>query len=121
MVVVTPSVTPRCFYMDFRDGSEKWESFLVGPFLDHLRGRFNVRTDRRGPLVTGIYRLYHGADHVGRVLGPRAAYAFLGGTLLEGEPDPVVNAARQRIDPLKRRLDEADHYGVDEPLIGDDP
>lgn len=69
------------------------------------------------------YRLYHGADHVGRSLGPRtdAAYAFLGGTLLEGEPDPVVNATRQRIDPLKRRLDEADHYGVDEPLIGDDP
>ena len=26
--------------------------------------------------------------------GADAAYVFLGGTLLEGEPDPVVNAAR---------------------------
>lgn len=54
MVLVTPSVTPRCFYMDYKDGSQKWETFLVGPFLEHLRERFRVRTDRRGTLVTGI-------------------------------------------------------------------
>ena len=54
MVIVTPSVTRRCFYMDYRDGSQKWESFLIGPFLAHLRETFNVRTDRRGTLVTGI-------------------------------------------------------------------
>ncbi|MEM6704702.1 MAG: alpha/beta hydrolase-fold protein [Acidobacteriota bacterium] len=54
VVIVTPSVTPRCFYMDYRDGSQRWESFLLGPFLDHLRERFNVRSDRRGTMVTGI-------------------------------------------------------------------
>ena len=239
MVIVTPSVTPRCFYMDYRDGSQKWESFLMGPFLGHLRERFEVRTDRRGTMVTGIsmggmgslrlafkypetfgavasmepgispiddwldmrpkhrfwraddlmqsiygqpvdreywnannpatiaqrgaaklrdsglaifleagdadmfwlyegteflhqvlwnqrirheYRLYHGADHVGRTLGPRteAAYRFLAGTLLDPQLDPGVTAARRRIDPLKRRLDEADHYGVDKALIKED-
>ena len=54
MVIAMPSVTPRCFYMDFRDGKEKWESFLVGPFLDHLRATYHVRADQRGTLVTGI-------------------------------------------------------------------
>ena len=237
LVIVTPSVAPRCFYMDFEDGSERWESFLTGPFLAHLRERFRVRTDRRGTLVTGIsmggmgslrlafkhpelfgavaamepgiepiddwaelrpkhrfwrgdrlleaaygspvdreywnanhpatiarahaaqlrdaqlriflevgdadlfwlyegtehlhqvlwqerirheYRLYYGADHVGRTLGPRteAAYRFLASTLVDPEPDPAVEAARRRIDPLKRGLEEADHYGVDAELIG---
>lgn len=236
MVVVMPSVAPRCFYLDRRDGSERWESFLVGPFLDHLRSRFQVRSDRAGTLVTGIsmggmgslrlafkypdrfgavaamepgiepvlawdeirmkhrfwrsdallqeaygdpvdeeyfavnnpatiasrhaeriresglaifleagdedmfwlyegtellhrtlwehrvrheYRLYLGADHVGASLGPRsrAAFAFLAETLRTKETDPLVEAARRRIDPLKSRLDEADHYGVDAHLI----
>lgn len=240
MVVVTPSVTPRSFYMDYKDGSEKWESFLIGPFLQHLRDQFNVRDDHKGTMITGIsmggmgslrlafkypdifgavaalepgiepisdfkdmrmkhrfwrgdnllkaiygdpvdrdfwnannpatiaqqqanvlkesglkifieagdedlfwlyegteylhqvlykmkvrheYRLYYGADHVGRTLGPRTdeAYIFLGRTLKDPEPDPIVDGARTRIDPLKRRLDEADHYGVDERLIRNTP
>ena len=54
MVVVTPSVTKRTFYVDFRDGSEKWETFLVGEFLEHMREKFNVRTDREGTWLTGI-------------------------------------------------------------------
>lgn len=54
MVVVMPSVTPRGFYLDRRDGAERWESFLVGPFLEHVRSRFRVRRDRRGTMVTGI-------------------------------------------------------------------
>lgn len=240
MVIVTPSVTPRCFYMDYRDGSQRWESFLLGPFLEHVRTRFNVRSDRRGTLVTGIsmggmgalrlafkhpdvfgavaglepgispvddwkdlrdkhrfwrgdalfesiygkpvdreywnannpatlaqrsaqslrssglkifleagdadlfwlyegaeflhqvlwrerlrheYRLYYGAEHVGRSLKPRtqAAYRFLAATLVDPEPDPAVTAARGRIDRLKGRLTEADHYGVDAELIAKPP
>ena len=53
MVFVTPSVTRRSFYMDFYDGSEKWESFIVGPLLTHLRERFNLREDKRGTMITG--------------------------------------------------------------------
>ena len=54
MVIVMPSVTPRCFYMDFRDGKERWETFLTGAFLDHLRSTYHVRNDQRGTMVTGI-------------------------------------------------------------------
>jgi len=35
--MVTPSVTARGFYMNFRDGSERWEDFVTGPFIDHLQ------------------------------------------------------------------------------------
>ena len=66
------------------------------------------------------YRLYYGAEHVGRTLGWRtdAAYRFLASTLSDAEPDPQVSATRERIDPLKRRLTEADHYEVDKKLVG---
>jgi len=236
MVVVMPSVRARCFYVDRHDGSERWETFLVGPFLEHLRSRFKVRRDRAGTLLTGIsmggmgslrmafkypdrfgavaamepgiepvlqwkeirpkhrfwrsdalleeaygdpideeyfasnnpativtrsadriresglaifldagdqdmfwlyegseflhrvlwdqrvrheYRLYLGDDHVGASLGPRTreAFAFLSDTLRRAPEDPVIDAARKRIDPLKRGLEEADHYGVDDHLI----
>ncbi len=239
MVIVMPSVTPRCFYMDFRDGKEKWESFLIGPFLDHLRATYHVRSDRRGTLVTGIsmggmgslrlafkypdrfgavagmepgiepilqwkemrpkhrfwrsdellaaaygnpvdeaywaannpaaiatehaerirasglrilieagdqdmfwlyegtrflhdvlwnqkirheFHFYLGEDHVGRSIERRtaAAFEFLTAALRDPGPDPAIDAARQRIDPLKKALDEADHYGVDADKIRPD-
>ena len=236
MVIVTPSVTPRCFYMDSRDGSERWETFLLGPFLDHLRANWHLRTDPRGTFLTGIsmggmgalrmafkyperfgavaamepgiepilewkemrpkhrfwrsdelmgeaygtpideaywaannppaiaianadsirssglrilieagdqdmfwlhegtrflhdvlwnqrirhqFHLYLGEDHVGRSLGWRtaAAFEFLARTLEEPQPDPAIEAARRRIDPLKQALEEADHYGLDADKI----
>src|SRR5262249_42390548 len=46
MVVVMPSCQARGFYMDYRDGSQKWETFLVSEFLDHLAQKYNVRKDR---------------------------------------------------------------------------
>ena len=53
MVVVTPSAG-RSFYMDYKDGSEKWESFIVGPFLEHLRQTYKVTRERKGTLLFGI-------------------------------------------------------------------
>ena len=53
MVVVTPSAG-RSFYMDYKDGSQKWESFIVGPFLEHLRKTYRVTRDRKGTLLFGI-------------------------------------------------------------------
>jgi S-formylglutathione hydrolase len=236
MVVAMPSVTPRCFYMDSRDGSQRWESFILGPFLDHLRATYHVRTDARGTFVTGIsmggmgslrmafkhpdrfgavagmepgiepilewkemrpkhrfwrsdelmssaygnpvdegywadnnpatlairnadrirgsglrilieagdqdmfwlyegtrflhdvlwdhrirheFHLYLGEDHVGQSLQWRTAKAleFLSATLDEPEPDAAIDAARRRIDPQKKGLEEADHYGVDADKI----
>src|SRR5258705_7857677 len=46
MVIVTPSVA-RSFYMDYKDGSQKWESFIIGPFLEHLRQTYRVSRERK--------------------------------------------------------------------------
>ena len=53
MVVVTPSAA-RSFYMNYKDGSQKWESFIVGPFLEHLRQSYKVTRERKGTLLFGI-------------------------------------------------------------------
>ena len=53
MVIVTPSAG-RSFYMDYKDGSQKWESFIVGPFLEHLRQTYKVTRERKGTLLFGI-------------------------------------------------------------------
>jgi len=53
MVIVTPSAG-RSFYMDYKDGSQKWESFIVGPFLEHLRQTYKVSRERKGTLLFGI-------------------------------------------------------------------
>lgn len=52
LVAVTPSAD-RSLYMDYRDGSQKWESLLVGPFLSHIRDSYRVRQDREGLFVAG--------------------------------------------------------------------
>jgi S-formylglutathione hydrolase len=53
VVIVTPSAS-RSFYMDYKDGSQKWESFIVGPFLEHLRQTYKVSRERKGTLLFGI-------------------------------------------------------------------
>lgn len=53
VVVVAPSVQ-RSFYMDYRDGSQKWETLLTGPFLAHVRANYRVTSERRGLYLLGI-------------------------------------------------------------------
>jgi S-formylglutathione hydrolase len=53
MVVVTPSAS-RSFYMDYKDGSQKWESFIFGEFLEHLRATYKISRERKGTLLFGI-------------------------------------------------------------------
>jgi S-formylglutathione hydrolase len=52
-VSVMPSAQ-RSFYMDYRDGSQKWETFIVSDLLAHMRGNYNVAPGREGTLITGI-------------------------------------------------------------------
>jgi S-formylglutathione hydrolase len=66
-VIVTPSAR-RSFYLDYRDGSEKWETLIVGPFLEHVRKTYRVRTDRQGTLLFGI--------SMGGLGGLRMAFKF---------------------------------------------
>jgi S-formylglutathione hydrolase len=53
MVSVMPSAG-RSFYMNFRDGSEKWEDLVMKDLLPYMRKNFNVVRGRQGTFVTGI-------------------------------------------------------------------
>ncbi|MGH7948525.1 MAG: alpha/beta hydrolase [Candidatus Binataceae bacterium] len=52
-VFATPSAA-RSFYMDYRDGSEKWESFIVGQFLGELRKNYRVTSEAKDTFLFGI-------------------------------------------------------------------
>jgi S-formylglutathione hydrolase len=53
IVSVMPS-TGRYFYMNFRDGSQKWEDFVMKDLLPYMRKNFNVVQGREGTFITGI-------------------------------------------------------------------
>jgi len=52
-VSVMPSAG-RSFYMDYRDGSQRWETFIVEDLLAHMRANYNVPKGREGTLITGV-------------------------------------------------------------------
>ncbi len=53
MVSVMPSTGPTA-YMNFRDGSQKWEDFVMKDLLPYMRKNFNVVQGREGTFITGI-------------------------------------------------------------------
>ncbi len=52
LVVAMPHAR-RSLYMDYRDGSQRWESFIVGDLLPHLRSTLNISSERRHTCVGG--------------------------------------------------------------------
>jgi S-formylglutathione hydrolase len=52
-VVVTPDAD-RSFYLDYRDGSQRWETFLIGEMLTYVRQHWRVRPDRAATAIAGI-------------------------------------------------------------------
>jgi S-formylglutathione hydrolase len=52
-ISVMPSAG-RSFYMDYRDGSQKWESFIVRDLLAFMRERYPVAAGREGTFITGV-------------------------------------------------------------------
>ncbi|HTM49038.1 MAG TPA: alpha/beta hydrolase-fold protein [Bryobacteraceae bacterium] len=53
MVIVAPSATPRAFYMDQKNGPEKWETLLTGPFREHIQKNYNTSRDPKENLLMG--------------------------------------------------------------------
>lgn len=53
LVVVTPN-GERSLYLDWQDGSQRWETFLLEEFLPHVQERFRTSTRREHTLVSGI-------------------------------------------------------------------
>lgn len=85
LVAVTPSVT-RSFYMDFRDGSQKWETFIVTELLAHLRSKYNVQKERKGTVLFGISMGGMGALR----MGFKFPEMFAGLAALEPGIDPAL-------------------------------
>ena len=52
LVVAMPGAR-RSLYMDFRDGSQRWESFIVGDLLPHLRKTLHISSEPRHTCVSG--------------------------------------------------------------------
>ena len=53
LLAVTPSMTQRALYMNFRDGSERWEDALLGPFMEHVRTRHGASSERKSTVISG--------------------------------------------------------------------
>ncbi|MGF1455325.1 MAG: alpha/beta hydrolase [Alphaproteobacteria bacterium] len=53
VVSVMPSAG-RSLYMDFRDGSERWETFVLEDLIPHMRATHHVARGREGMVVTGV-------------------------------------------------------------------
>jgi S-formylglutathione hydrolase len=53
MVSVMPSAG-RSLYMNFSDGSQKLEDFVLNELLSYMRKNFNVVQGRQGTFITGI-------------------------------------------------------------------
>lgn len=53
-IVVMPSVTARGFYMNFKDGSERWEDFVVNDLLNHIRESYPASRDPERTFITGV-------------------------------------------------------------------
>jgi S-formylglutathione hydrolase len=52
-LVATPDAD-RSLYLDYRDGSQKWETFIVAEFIPALRARHSLAAGRDRTVVTGI-------------------------------------------------------------------
>jgi S-formylglutathione hydrolase len=53
LIVATPDAQ-RSFYMDYKDGSQRWETLIMGPFLDHLRKTYRIVDGPKGLFMLGI-------------------------------------------------------------------
>ena len=49
----TPTIEGRSEYVDFHDGSQKWYSFVMGPFLSHMRQQYKVSADSADTAIGG--------------------------------------------------------------------
>jgi len=51
-VVVAP-VTGASFFIDWRDGTNQWDSFITGPMLSDIRKNYRVKQTREGTAIGG--------------------------------------------------------------------
>jgi enterochelin esterase-like enzyme/predicted GH43/DUF377 family glycosyl hydrolase len=54
VVVIPHAARYPANYLDFQDGSQRWESFITRELLDHVRDKYRVSKDRSGTFIGGI-------------------------------------------------------------------
>jgi S-formylglutathione hydrolase len=86
LIAVTPDAE-RSFYMDYKDGSRKWDTLISGPFLEYLRKKYNIGRDRKSVYVFGISMGGMGALR----LGLKHPDVFAGLGALEPGIDPALH------------------------------
>jgi S-formylglutathione hydrolase len=52
-VFVTPDAQ-RSLYVDYRDGSQSWDSFIVSQLIPYIRAHYRVSSDRKQTVVAGL-------------------------------------------------------------------
>ena len=108
-VVVCPSAG-RSFYMNYRDGSEAWETLIVTELLDAVRSEFHVSAERERVAVSGVSMGGMGCLRLAfkypEVFGTVAAMEpAIEGTLRYDELEPVDTFYRADQYPEKYGLD----------------
>jgi len=53
MVIVTPDCD-NSYYLDFYDGSQKWETFIITTLLPHIQKKYRVSLDKDKTFIGGI-------------------------------------------------------------------
>ena len=109
-VVVCPSAG-RSFYMNYRDGSEAWETLIVTELLDAVRSEFHVTDERKRVAVTGA--------SMGGMGCLRLAFKYpeLFGTVAALEPAIEASLrydALQPVDTFYRADQYPEKFGVDD-------
>ena len=54
MVVTMPSTTARRFYMNTKDGTEKWEDFIIGPYRELMQKTYHASANPKENFLSGI-------------------------------------------------------------------
>jgi S-formylglutathione hydrolase len=101
MVVAAPQAG-HSFYLDYQDGSQKWETFLITEFLADIRARYRVSPQRDRTLVSGISMGGMGALRLG------LKYPDLFGAVVAWEPaiEPALEWADVKLEDRFWRSDE---------------
>ena len=95
----------RSFYMDYRDGSESWETLIVSELLAAVRREFHVAADRRQVAVCGVSMGGMGCLRLG------FKHPHLFGTLAALEPAIEASLAYADLVPADTFY-RADQYGA---------
>ena len=92
LVVVTPSCD-RSLYLDYFDGSQRWETFIVMELIPALRARYGLATNTAKTVVSGVSMGGLGALR----LGLKHPDVFGGLAALEAGIEPALRFADVKV------------------------